>query len=293
MANGAPQFRFTPVPHEFLDSMMAGLTHGELKVGLYLMRRTYGWGKDDGEMHVQQICRGLVIDGERKDDGTGLSESAVKRALRSLRDKGLVEIIPTKKDDGSAGPNMYRLRLQDEEQEGVGSAANPPGFSSEPRVGSAVAPLREIGRETSVARAREENVIERAEGICSDFSRITQKLMVAGAQDDVETVAQCIVDCPEEPHATIAHQIRSEKGGAWQSMTSAQRAGAFVDKVTRIHRWRQIDASRYQPDTAPPEEKPDTIPDPAVVRRVQNAERYYAEKKRKAEEARAAANYDS
>lgn len=143
-------------------------------------------------------------------------------------------------------------------------------------------------------RAREESVVERAESICPDFQVVTRKLMVAGAEDDVETVAQCIVDCPEEPHATIAHQIRSEKGGAWQSMTSAQRAGAFADKVTRIHRWRQIDASRHQPDTAPPEEKPDTIPDPAVVRRVQNAERYYAEKKRKANEARErAANYDS
>lgn len=66
---------------------------------------------------------------------------------------------------------------------------------------------------------------------------------------------------------------------------------------TRLHsvrEWLKNKRKDRQTTTAASVEKPDTIPDPAVVRRVQNAERYYAEKKRKANEARErAANYDS
>jgi len=82
---------FTAVPHEVIREHMADLTGAELKCLLYVIDRTFGFNKRSDRISLRQFSEGITRkDGTRLDRGTGLSRSAVKKALRGLIQKGLV-----------------------------------------------------------------------------------------------------------------------------------------------------------------------------------------------------------
>ena len=63
----------TQIPDVILDRWMSQLTGAELKVLLYVARRTYGFGKSSDRISLQQIARGIRRrDGSVLDLGTGL-----------------------------------------------------------------------------------------------------------------------------------------------------------------------------------------------------------------------------
>lgn len=100
----------TPVPDELIDHVMHTLSGGELKVVLYIIRRTLGFKKLADDISLDQICAGIVkSDGERLDHGTGLSRETASRAIRGLVQKGI--IVQTK--HGPA-PATYRLHFEDD-----------------------------------------------------------------------------------------------------------------------------------------------------------------------------------
>lgn len=82
---------FTAVPHEVIREHMADLTGAELKCLLYVVDRTFGFNKVSDRVSLRQFSEGITRkDGTRLDRGTGLSRSAVKKALRGLIEKDLV-----------------------------------------------------------------------------------------------------------------------------------------------------------------------------------------------------------
>src|SRR5436305_13942529 len=87
-------FRFpntTPVPDELFDTLLAGLSGAELKVLLYICRRTFGFKKERDTISLSQIASGIVTrEGKVLDRGTGLSKRHVQRALKSLEAKQAV-----------------------------------------------------------------------------------------------------------------------------------------------------------------------------------------------------------
>lgn len=93
---GIPQ-EFTAVPNVFLDSQMADCSGAEVKVFLYITRRTIGMSRareNDGwdEISLNQVCNGILRrDGRRLDSGTGLERQAAVDALHRLVAKGIVE----------------------------------------------------------------------------------------------------------------------------------------------------------------------------------------------------------
>lgn len=80
---------FTQIPNVVLDEWMPELNKGELKVLLYVMRRTYGFQKESDNISLSQICGGI----EGKDLGTGLSVQTVITAIASLEGKGIIRVI--------------------------------------------------------------------------------------------------------------------------------------------------------------------------------------------------------
>ena len=81
----------TQIPDVILDQWMSALTGAELKVLLYVARRTYGFGKERDRISLQQLSRGIRRrDGSVLDYGTGLSVSSVARAAKSLEERGLL-----------------------------------------------------------------------------------------------------------------------------------------------------------------------------------------------------------
>jgi hypothetical protein len=75
--------RYTQVPDELFDALMAYLSGAELKVLLYIIRRTFGFKKDSDHISLRQICNGIKTrEGDVLDKGTGLSLSTVQIALK-------------------------------------------------------------------------------------------------------------------------------------------------------------------------------------------------------------------
>ena len=103
---------FTSVPDDFFDELAPRLRESELKVLLYIIRRTFGFKKDQDSISLSQMVDGIVRkDGTRLDSGTGLKKSAVCTALSSLEEK---QIIFRKKQFDSvrgAVASAYRLNI--------------------------------------------------------------------------------------------------------------------------------------------------------------------------------------
>src|SRR3954451_6248111 len=89
-------FRFpntTPVPDELFDELLADLSGAELKVLLYICRRTFGFKKESDRISLNQIANGIVTrDGKVLDKGTGLSKRHVQRALKALELKNAIVV---------------------------------------------------------------------------------------------------------------------------------------------------------------------------------------------------------
>jgi DNA-binding transcriptional ArsR family regulator len=118
----------TPVPDLLFDAIMPELTESELKVLLYIIRRTYGFKRQSDTISLNQLADGITRrDGRVLDRGTGLSRSTVKRALRSLKQKHL--IVAMRNSDPQYGnlPTTYALNRRSD-----------PRITGGPRVGSAV-----------------------------------------------------------------------------------------------------------------------------------------------------------
>jgi hypothetical protein len=93
--------RTTPTPDEFYDRVLAKIDNlAELKVVLYVIRHTFGWGKFIDRISLSQFVRGvtrrsIIHEGDRLkhvevqvDRGTGLSEPAVIQGLRRAVEHG-------------------------------------------------------------------------------------------------------------------------------------------------------------------------------------------------------------
>jgi len=82
---------YTQVPNVFLDELMSELTGSELKVLMYINRRTFGFGKRSDNISLNQIANGIIKkDSTVLDKGTGLSKTQIINAINKLVDKGII-----------------------------------------------------------------------------------------------------------------------------------------------------------------------------------------------------------
>ena len=108
---------FTQVPNEFLDVLAPHLSEAELRVGLYILRRTWGFGKDADTISFGQMIEGIrrqKPDGtwEILDHGTGLSRKGVWSGVNGLQSKGIIDVEKRKTPDGNNEINIYRPRMR-------------------------------------------------------------------------------------------------------------------------------------------------------------------------------------
>lgn len=102
----------TPVPDELFDFLLNVLTGNELKLVMYIIRRTYGFKKESDNISLSQMLNGIVKrDGTRLDSGAGLSKPTLLRALRTLAKSEV--IIAERRGSKQKGhePTNYRLNL--------------------------------------------------------------------------------------------------------------------------------------------------------------------------------------
>lgn len=121
----------TQIPDEFLDLHMAFLSGAEVKVMLYIFRRTLGFKRHADNISLNQLLTGIVKrDGTRLDYGTGLSKSTLLGAIKSLVEKQLIIIEQRQSSERGNEPTTYRLNY-----------ATPLGIKNDLGVSESRAPL--------------------------------------------------------------------------------------------------------------------------------------------------------
>jgi DNA-binding MarR family transcriptional regulator len=103
---------FTQMPNAIVDELLPELNEGELKILLYIVRRTFGFHRDHDDISIKQLTDGITTkDGRQLDRGTGMSRSAVVRALKGLQDKGVIVSQRNVSQERGNEPNTYSLKF--------------------------------------------------------------------------------------------------------------------------------------------------------------------------------------
>ena len=105
---------YTQVPDELFDELAPELTEAELRVLLYVIRRTFGFKKPSDAISVSPLVSGLRSrDGRQLDKGTGMSRSAVWRGATGLVNKGILTVSRVRSEEGDYEANVYALRFRE------------------------------------------------------------------------------------------------------------------------------------------------------------------------------------
>ena len=106
--------KFTQVPEELFDLLLPRLSDCELRVLLYIVRRTFGFKREADTIALSQMVHGITTrEGQVLDFGTGLSKATAARGLKGLRDKGVISAERRSSAERGHEPTVYRLRFRD------------------------------------------------------------------------------------------------------------------------------------------------------------------------------------
>ena len=110
---GFDEPNYTQVPDIVFDMLAPNLTEAELRVLLYIIRRTFGFKKMADTISQNQMASGIrTRDGRQLDLGTGMSKSAVWRGCKGLVEKGVLVVEQRQSEQGDSDVNVYALRFR-------------------------------------------------------------------------------------------------------------------------------------------------------------------------------------
>jgi len=148
----------TPTPDDIFDEWLSVLSFAELKVLLYIVRRTFGFGKDSDAISLRQICEGIKTrDGRVLDRGTGLSRKAAFQATQSLETKRLINVGRAVAEDGVNQVNIYSLVFEEDESGGVGTSGTHGSYRRYLGVGTTDYSQQTVSQETDSQETERSN----------------------------------------------------------------------------------------------------------------------------------------
>jgi hypothetical protein len=105
---------YTPVPDELFDEQLPDLSGAELKVLLYVIRRTFGFKRESDNISISQMLNGLhTYDGRQLDRGVGLTKKTLLLAIKSLEEKNIIFTERRRSVERGDEPTSYRLNVAD------------------------------------------------------------------------------------------------------------------------------------------------------------------------------------
>src|SRR5918992_504428 len=129
---------YTPVPDELFDEQLPDLSGSELKVLLYIIRRTFGFKKDSDNISLNQLLHGITTkEGEVLDRRTGLTKKTLLEAIKSLVEKNLIITERRRSKEKGDEPTTYRLNLISHPRE---TSDTPRGVKIPPGGGGKITP---------------------------------------------------------------------------------------------------------------------------------------------------------
>jgi hypothetical protein len=121
---------YTPVPDELFDEQLPDLSGAELKVLLYIIRRTFGFKKESDNISLNQLLHGITTKEDVVlDRGTGLSKKTLLDTLKNLVEKNLIISERRRSKEKGDEPTTYRLNIVGETAENTNT---PRGVKSTP-----------------------------------------------------------------------------------------------------------------------------------------------------------------
>lgn len=118
----------TQVPDEFFDVLAPQLGEAELRVALYIFRRTFGFKKQSDAISLKQMVEGIVKrDGTRLDSGAGVARSAAVRAVKGLVARGIIEARRNQSRAKGDEPTTYTLRFRTQPVTATETRGSAPG----------------------------------------------------------------------------------------------------------------------------------------------------------------------
>jgi Bacteriophage replication protein O len=104
----------TVVPDEVFDILMPQLTEAELRVLLYIIRRTFGFKKSSDDISLRQIVEGITTkEGRVLDGGAGIGKTAAVRAIKSLAARRVIFAQRNSSPEKGNEATTYALRFKD------------------------------------------------------------------------------------------------------------------------------------------------------------------------------------
>lgn len=104
----------TYVPDVVFDELAPQLTEAELRVLLYIIRRTFGFKKNADTISLRQMTTGIrTKEGKVLDNGTGLSKSANARGVKGLIEKGIILATRNRSKTKGDEATTYTLHFKD------------------------------------------------------------------------------------------------------------------------------------------------------------------------------------
>jgi hypothetical protein len=104
----------TIVPDDLFDVLAPELGEAELRVLLYIIRRTFGFKKSSDAISLSQMVDGIKTrDGRVLDRGAGVAKSAAARAVSGLTGKGIVTASRRRSAERGHEATVYSLRFSE------------------------------------------------------------------------------------------------------------------------------------------------------------------------------------
>jgi Bacteriophage replication protein O len=133
---------YTPVPDDVFDVIAPELTESELRVLLYILRRTFGFKRNADAISLTQMVEGIKTrDGRQLDRGAGLSRRGVMAGCAGLVEKRIITVEKRLSPHGDNEINVYSLRFR----LGVGQQMPYGGELAAPGVGNQMPPQKTGG----------------------------------------------------------------------------------------------------------------------------------------------------
>ncbi len=251
-----PGFRrpnYTPVPDELFDVLLPDLRGAELKVLLYIVRRTFGFKKERDAISFNQFLRGVHSrDGQTLDGGCGVRDrTTLARALRTLEQMGAISAERSTDNRGESETTIYSLRFAGpgngavaawgQEREVVGKAYHgsrviPPEVVGKPDYGSREGILPVVGesypQETDTQQTESQETEQQQEALGGVVAAlvnlgVTRKTAVALTREHPVHLIEAQMDMlgyrsPRDPAATLSQASREDWAPPATYRTSAE-----------------------------------------------------------------------
>ncbi len=114
--------KFTPVPHEVIDTHLSSLSESEVKVLLVILRLTHGWNRESQSVSLSRMGK-----------LSGLSKGSCSDAVKSLEVRELIRATRNSTEENGRVATTYEPFFEDDppfaQPNGVGGISDTPPFA--------------------------------------------------------------------------------------------------------------------------------------------------------------------